>query len=143
MEAESKPDERRPRRGRWWRWGGRLAKGLGVCVLLLLLLRELFFSGSYLPLAKPHGGQILDMHCHVAGVGAGGSGCFVSRELRNNFRFGMCLKAFGVTLDEAEEQGDQEAAGPQPTSSLAQHKSGKWCLLPSLREQKEVVVMLK
>ena len=107
MEAESKPDERRPRRGRWRRWGGRLAKGLGVGVLLLLLLRELFFSGPYLPLAKRHGGQILDMHCHVAGVGAGGSGCFVSRELRNNFRFGIYLKAFGVTLDEAEEQGDQ------------------------------------
>ena len=105
MEAESKLVA--PRSSRWRRWGIRLTKGLGVGVLLLLLLRELFFSGPYLPLAKPHDGKILDMHCHVAGIGAGGSGCFVSRELRNNFRFGIYLKAFGVTLVEAEEQGDQ------------------------------------
>ena len=107
MAVESKPDELRPRRGRLRRWGVRLAKGLGICVLLLLLLRELFFSGPYLPSAKSHDGLILDMHCHVAGIGAGGSGCFVSRELRNNFRFGVYLKAFGVTVAEAEAQGDQ------------------------------------
>ena len=75
--------------------------------MLLLLLREAFFSGPYLPLAKPHDGMILDMHCHVAGIGAGGSGCVVSRELRNNFWFNIYMKAFGVTLAEVEEQGDQ------------------------------------
>jgi hypothetical protein len=85
----------------------RLAKWLGLCVLLLLVLREVFFSGPYLPLAKPHDGLILDMHCHVAGIGAGGSGCFVSRKLRNNFRFNIYMKAFGVTLAEVEKQGDQ------------------------------------
>ena len=84
-----------------------MAKWLGLCILLLLGLREAFFSGPYLPLAKPHDGMILDMHCHVAGIGSGGSGCFVSRELRNNFRFNIYMKAFGVTLAEAEEQGDQ------------------------------------
>ena len=107
MDTNTKPDEPRPARGCWRRWGVRLAKWLGLGVLLLLLLRETFFSGPYLPLAKPHDGMILDMHCHVAGIGAGGSGCFVSRELRNNFRFNIYMKAFGVTLAEAEEQGDQ------------------------------------
>ena len=107
MDTNTKPDEPRPARGRWRRWGVRLAKWLGLGVLLLLVLRETFFSGPYLPLAKPHDGMILDMHCHVAGIGAGGSGCFVSRELRNNFRFNIYMKAFGVTLAEAEEQGDQ------------------------------------
>ena len=107
MDTNTKPDEPRPARGRWRRWGVRLAKWLGLGVLLLLLLRETFFSGPYLPLAKPHDGMILDMHCHVAGIGAGGSGCFVSRELRNNFRFNIYMKAFGVTLAEVEEQGDQ------------------------------------
>ncbi len=107
MDTNTKPDEPRPARGCWRRWGVRLAKWLGLGVLLLLLLRETFFSGPYLPLAKPHDGMILDMHCHMAGIGAGGSGCFVSRELRNNFRFNIYMKAFGVTLAEAEEQGDQ------------------------------------
>jgi len=107
MDTNTKLKEPRPARGRWRRWGVRLAKWLGLCILLLLLLREAFFSGPYLPLAKPHDGMILDMHCHVAGIGAGGSGCFVSRELRNNFRFNIYMKAFGVTLAEVEEQGDQ------------------------------------
>ncbi|MEE2947891.1 MAG: amidohydrolase family protein [Verrucomicrobiota bacterium] len=105
MEAESKPVV--PRLSRCRRWVIRLTKVLGVGVLLVLLLRELFFSGPYLPLAKQYEGKILDMHCHVAGIGAGGSGCFVSRELRKNFRFGIYLKAFDVTLSEVEEQGDQ------------------------------------
>ena len=107
MDTNTKLKEPRPARGRWRRWGVRLTKWLGLCILLLLLLREAFFSGPYLPLAKPHDGMILDMHCHVAGIGAGGSGCFVSRELRNNFRFNIYMKAFGVTLAEVEEQGDQ------------------------------------
>jgi len=50
---------------------------------------------------------IIDIHCHTAGIGAGGSGCFVSRALRRNVRFGFFLKAFGVTARELEEQGDQ------------------------------------
>ena len=107
MDTNTKPDEPRHARGRWRGWGVRLAKWLGLCVLLLLVLREVFFSGPYLPLAKPHDGLILDMHCHVAGIGAGGSGCFVSRKLRNNFRFNIYMKAFGVTLAEVEKQGDQ------------------------------------
>ena len=107
MDTKQKLDEPRQRRRQWYCRCVRLAKWLGVGVLLLLALREVFFSGPYLPLAKPHDGLILDMHCHVAGIGAGGSGCFVSKELRNNFRFNIYLKAFGVTVAETEEKGDQ------------------------------------
>lgn len=89
------------------RWAKLLAKGAVAVVLLLLVLRLVFFSGPFQPLAKRHDELILDMHCHTAGVGAGGSGCFVSKELRNNFRFNIYLKAFGVTLAEVEEKGDQ------------------------------------
>ncbi|MBO60586.1 MAG: metal-dependent hydrolase [Verrucomicrobiales bacterium] len=89
------------------RWAKRLAKGLVVLVLLLLVLRLVFFSGPFQPLAKPHAERILDMHCHTAGIGAGESGCFVSKALRNNFRFNIYLKAFGVTLSEVEAKGDQ------------------------------------
>ena len=105
MDTNLKPDEVRPTRGRWCCRCKCLAKWLGLGVLLLLVLREVFFSGPYLRWAKPHDGLILDMHCHVAGIGAGGSGCFVSKELRNNFRFKIYMKAFGVTLAEAEEHG--------------------------------------
>ena len=49
---------------------------------------------------------VIDMHCHVAGIGAGESGCWVSPALKNNFRFRVYLKAFGVTKDELEERGD-------------------------------------
>ena len=31
----------------------------------------------------------------------------MSKELRNNFRFNIYLKAFGVTLPEVEAKGDQ------------------------------------
>ena len=43
---------------------------------------------------------IVDMHCHIAGIGAGDSGCFVSEKLRNNWRFGIYLRSFGVTQKE-------------------------------------------
>ncbi len=107
MNTNLGPDEPRPSCVRWRCCCVHLAKWLGVGVLLLLLLRWVYFSGPYLPLVKPHDGLILDMHCHVAGIGAGGSGCFVSKELRNNFRFNIYMKAFGVTVAEVEEQGDR------------------------------------
>ncbi|MFO1488305.1 MAG: amidohydrolase family protein [Verrucomicrobiota bacterium] len=50
--------------------------------------------------------QIVDMHCHVAGIGAGGSGCFVSAKLKDSWKFDIYLKAFGVTRAEIESQGD-------------------------------------
>jgi hypothetical protein len=53
---------------------------------------------------------IVDMHCHLAGIGAGGSGCFVSERLRRNWRFGIYLKTFGVTRRELEQQGDDLVA---------------------------------
>jgi len=31
----------------------------------------------------------VDTHCHLAGLGAGGSGCFVSPRLRHNWRFNI------------------------------------------------------
>ncbi|MDH3347676.1 MAG: amidohydrolase family protein [Desulfobulbaceae bacterium] len=58
------------------------------------------------PSVFPSSNPIVDMHCHVAGIGAGGSGCWVSPALKNNFRYGIYLKAFGVTRDELMERGD-------------------------------------
>jgi uncharacterized protein len=49
---------------------------------------------------------IIDIHCHTAGVGAGGSGCFVSAALRRSWRYRFFLAAFGVTQEELERCGD-------------------------------------
>jgi len=49
---------------------------------------------------------IIDIHCHTAGIGAGGSGCFVSPALRSSWRYRVYLKAFGVSEQELLAQGD-------------------------------------
>jgi len=49
------------------------------------------------------------MHAHIAGIGAGGSNCYVSPELRDNWRYHIYLKAFGLTQKDLEEHGDQLA----------------------------------
>lgn len=46
------------------------------------------------------------MHVHVAGIGAGGSGCYVSPSLRDGYKFRFYLGAFGVTLKELQNAGD-------------------------------------
>ena len=48
----------------------------------------------------------LDMHVHTAGIGAGGSGAFINREMQESFRFSIYLSAFGVDAEELESQGD-------------------------------------
>lgn len=50
--------------------------------------------------------EIIDIHCHTAGIGAGQSGCHVSPALRNSWKFDIYLKAFGVTRKEISENGD-------------------------------------
>ena len=49
---------------------------------------------------------VIDMHVHTAGVGFGGSGCFVSDALRNSYKFKWYLRAFGVSWQELEQHGD-------------------------------------
>jgi predicted TIM-barrel fold metal-dependent hydrolase len=49
---------------------------------------------------------IVDIHCHTAGIGAGGSGCFVSPALRKSWRFPLYLNSFGVTETELHSEGD-------------------------------------
>lgn len=48
----------------------------------------------------------IDMHCHVAGLGAGGSGCFVSDAIRRSWKYRIFLKAFGVTEKDLLREGD-------------------------------------
>lgn len=50
--------------------------------------------------------SVVDVHVHVAGIGVGRSGCFVSDQLYNDWKFQTFLKAFGVTQGEVEREGD-------------------------------------
>jgi hypothetical protein len=57
-------------------------------------------------ISKPRVQSIVDVHVHVAGIGSGDSGCFISRDLRDGYKFKWYLKAFGVTLEELQGAGD-------------------------------------
>jgi predicted TIM-barrel fold metal-dependent hydrolase len=50
---------------------------------------------------------IIDMHCHVAGIGAGNSGCFISQRLRKSWKYRMYLRSFGLREADLLRKGDQ------------------------------------
>ena len=56
------------------------------------------------PLENMH---VIDWHAHAAGLGYGGSGAFISEQLRGNFRFRFFLKWMGATEKELAAEGDQ------------------------------------
>lgn len=88
---------------------------LGVIFLWNYLLARPFRPVEPIPAG------IVDMHCHLAGIGAGGSGCFISPKMRDNWRFGIYLRAFGVSRAEIAVQGDRLLAD-RLSESLAQSK---------------------
>jgi len=49
---------------------------------------------------------VIDMHCHVAGIGAGGSGCFLSKALARSWKTVFYFRAFGVSKAELQREGD-------------------------------------
>ncbi len=50
--------------------------------------------------------EIIDIHCHTAGIGAGGSGCSLSPSIMKSWKLHFYLKAFGVTKSEVLKHGD-------------------------------------
>ena len=68
--------------------------------------RSWFFHGPYRPPEPLPNACLLDMHCHVAGLGAGGSGCFVSPAIERSYKFGYYLRSFDVTREEILREGD-------------------------------------
>ncbi|HNQ91240.1 MAG TPA: amidohydrolase family protein, partial [Verrucomicrobiota bacterium] len=97
------------RRGGGRRWAKTLATwGMGVvgAGVVLAGVRAVAFRGPYRPPAPLPSEPIIDLHCHAAGLGAGGSGCFVADRLRSNWRFKPFLAAYDVTEAELEREGD-------------------------------------
>jgi len=110
------------------------AAGRGKTKFLLALL--LLGLGAVLPArpvrpVEPLPADIVDMHCHVAGIGAGGSGCWVSPRLLHNWRFKIYLHSFGVSRQELMAQGD-ELIGDRISAALAQSKYVKRAVILAL-----------
>jgi predicted TIM-barrel fold metal-dependent hydrolase len=85
------------------RWS--LACLLGLAAALVGA-RAVLFTGPYrTPASLPHT-RIIDLHVHIAGIGAGDSGCFVSRQMEQSWKFGIYLKSFGTSRAELAAQGD-------------------------------------
>lgn len=86
----------------------RVAAYLLVCLLLLgALVRLLLFTGPVVQPAELPSGKIVDMHVHVAGIGAGESGCYVSDTIKDSYKFDYYLNAFSISREELEREGDQ------------------------------------
>ncbi|MBN2468204.1 MAG: amidohydrolase family protein [Deltaproteobacteria bacterium] len=78
---------------------------LGVGILLLVV----WYFGYTGPARPPEPfpwEKVIDMHCHTAGLGYGGSGCFISEQLQKSWRFAFFIRSFGVSRDALEEHGD-------------------------------------
>jgi predicted TIM-barrel fold metal-dependent hydrolase len=89
-------------------------------ILATVFLWNYLFARPFRPV-EPIPAGIVDMHCHLAGIGAGDSGCFISAKMRDNWRFGVYLRAFGVSRTEIAERGDRLLAD-RLSKSLAQSK---------------------
>ncbi len=89
----------------------KIIKIFGVVAILVISVAFVFYQfistsneDELLPITDK---SIIDMHVHVAGLGYGNSGCFVSEDMRSNFRFPFYLKAMGVNEDILKEKGDR------------------------------------
>lgn len=98
-----------------------IASVLGVGIIALLFLDKLPLGTASEKLRLPPEKTYLDMHTHVAGIGAGNSGCFVSDELRNSYKFHFYMSAFGVSVEEVQSAGDQIVVA-QLSQRVAQSK---------------------
>ena len=80
---------------------------------------------------EPVPAGMVDMHCHIAGIGAGDSGCWVSPRMRNNWRFNIYLHSFGVSKKELLAKGDSLVAD-RISESLAKSKYASKVVLLAL-----------
>lgn len=78
----------------------------GIICILLIARVVLFRGAMHHPVTPPPTG-ILDMHCHTAGFGAGGSGAWVSEELRSSWKFNLYMRMFGTDKKTVSEHGDK------------------------------------
>ena len=76
-------------------------------VVGLFVLRLILFKGPLGANVEEPPKGIIDMHCHTAGIGSGGSGAVISGNLRDSWKYDVYLKSFGSSDEEIYEYGDQ------------------------------------
>jgi predicted TIM-barrel fold metal-dependent hydrolase len=101
----SPPDLEKPG-GRNASWLRKTLIALGLLIVMLLAARWILFAGAYLPREPAPNAGIIDLHCHTAGIGGGDSGCFISKRMRDSYKFDIYLRAFGTDRAELESKGD-------------------------------------
>lgn len=84
-----------------------LALSAGASFMFWLFIDVLPLGAPSPVLSQPHHGPYIDLHVHTAGLGAGGSGCFVSKQLADSYKLYFYLYALGVTETEVRKEGDQ------------------------------------
>jgi hypothetical protein len=78
--------------------------------LVLATGRAAFFRGPILPPEPLPNAPLIDIHCHVAGIGKGASGCYLSPRLLKSWKFRFYLRGFGLSPHAIEESGDKICA---------------------------------
>ena len=107
----------RKRWGRWW-----VLSLVTVLASALSLACVLTAHRPYRPTAPLPAARLIDLHAHTAGIGAGGSGCRISKDLENSWKFSTYLKAFGATRQTLSQNGDAWLVG-QIAAQVAQSTS--------------------
>ena len=107
----------RKRWGRWW-----ALSLVTVLASVLSLSCVLTAHRPYRPTAPLPAARLIDLHAHTAGIGAGGSGCRISKDLENSWKFSTYLKAFGATRQTLSQNGDAWLVG-QIAAQVAQSTS--------------------
>ncbi|WP_224772661.1 amidohydrolase family protein [Pelagicoccus enzymogenes] len=85
---------------------------MGFLLFFLVLLgglqlwRIVCWKGPMGPVAEEVPTGVVDMHCHTAGIGAGGSEARISAALRASWRFRVYLKIFGCNEKLLAQHGD-------------------------------------
>ena len=78
---------------------------VAVALTGLLAIAYILIPTAPLPPGSAPRGYI-DMHVHAACIGVGDSGCFLSPDIFESYKYSFYLRAFGVTEQELRSQGD-------------------------------------